>query len=350
MKNVSVGALVLVASVLGVAGAAAGEGAGDRQTFEASFTTSQPDSPTGLHEAIEYVNPSNRRAKPFAVRKVVLRLAPGADIDTSVPARCRASDAQLIAQGASACPRASRVGGGEVDLDSGFPGPGRIVRTDVLLFNSEEELILLLEEEQSGQRTVSRADVRGRTFRTTVPPLPGGPPDGFTAIKRVRLDIRSIAERRGPGVAGYLETPSSCPARGAFVNEATFTYRDGVEQSERSASRCRAEAGGHGGDTSGTSRDDVLVGTPGDDHISCGSGHDRVDGRGGHDVIDCGSGNDVVIGGSGDDRVHGGSGDDVLRGGSGDDVLLGESGDDRLLGGPGRDRLSQGSGQGSTTQ
>lgn len=57
---------------------------------------------------------------------------------------------------------------------------------------------------------------------------------------------------------------------------------------------------------SGSSRNDVLAGTPGDD------------------VICAGAGNDVVRGGAGDDTVFGGADNDTVQGQDGDDGLFGE--------------------------
>lgn len=229
-----------------------------RQTFELAFTTQRTDSPTGFSEAIDYVNPDDPGAKPRAVQKVVLRLAPGAEIDTSVPDQCDAPDPVLIVQGASACPNASVVGGGRVDLDTGLPGPARIVRNDVTLLNDEGQLIFLFEEEGSGGRAVSRAEVSGNTFTTEVPPIPGGPPDGFTAIDRVVLDVKPVSNGRRTGGDGYITTPGWCPKGGEWINTAIFSYRDGVTQTVESATPCRGRRAERM--TAGTRRsvDDVI--------------------------------------------------------------------------------------------
>jgi hypothetical protein len=210
-----------------------------RQTFELAFTTQRPGSSTGFFEVIDYVNPTDPNAKPFAVQKVVLRLASGAKIDTSVPAQCAAPDPVLIVQGASACPEDSVVGAGKVDLDTGLPGPARIVRNNVTLLNNDDQVIFLFEEEGTGGRAVSRAEVRGGSFTTQVPPIPGGPPDEFTAIDRVVLDVKAVSSGRGKRRKGYITTPASCPRSGEWINTAIFSYRDGVEQTVESATPCQ---------------------------------------------------------------------------------------------------------------
>jgi hypothetical protein len=156
-------------------------------------------------------------------------------IDTSVPARCEASDAQLIAAGPAACPAASRVGRGEIDVDTGVPGPSRILQSSATFINNRAQLIFVLEP-KGGQRsrTIVRAKVEGGTVTTETPPLPGGPPDGFSAVKRVRFSLNAVSA----GGRGYITTPGRCPAGRSWTNTATFTYRDGISQTVTNGSPC----------------------------------------------------------------------------------------------------------------
>jgi hypothetical protein len=220
---------VAAAGLAALPAVAAGQ-QGPRQTASFVFSQSRAGQSTGLRVAIDY--PSEPETKPPAVQKVVVRLHPGTSIDTSVPARCEASNAELMASGAAACPSASKVGRGELDVDTGVPGPARILETDATFLNNKGELIFLLES--GARRTVVRATVEGRTITTEAPPLPGGPPDGFSAVKRVRFSL----DARTTGVRDYLTTPARCPASGSWTNTAAFTYRDGQSQSVSNLSRC----------------------------------------------------------------------------------------------------------------
>jgi hypothetical protein len=87
----------------------------------------------------------------------------------------------------------------------------------------------------------------------------------------------------------------------------------------------------------GSSRRDVLLGTPGTDVIVGGKGRDRIDGLGDADL---------VCGGPGRDRLRGGDGHDALSGGRRADTIDGDGGDDRIAGGRGVDTCFQGSGTG----
>ena len=214
---------------------------GSRQTATLTFEEERPARTSGVRLAVDYVNPSDPAAKPYAVQRVVIALAPGTTIDTSVPAICAASNGELTANGPSACPAASRVGGGEIDLDSGAPGPARTLPFDVTLLNNRGELILLLESKgEPRTRVVTRAPIEGSTITSEPSPVPGGPPDGFTAIKRVRLKLDPIAA----GGRSYVATPATCPPERAWTSTVTFSYRaDGVSQTVSATSPCTGETG-----------------------------------------------------------------------------------------------------------
>jgi hypothetical protein len=100
----------------------------------------------------------------------------------------------------------------------------------------------------------------------------------------------------------------------------------------------------YAGVLTGTSGDDVILGTPAGETITALGGNDRVCGAGGTDSLDGGDGNDSLIGAGGADALSGGNGNDVLRGEGGADTLNGGNGNDALFGGAGNDRLDGGNG------
>jgi hypothetical protein len=225
--------LIPIALALLCLPAAAGAQESTRQTAELTLDSQRPGTSTGARLSIDYVNPADPEAKPPAVQKVVLELPAGARIDTSAPAVCGASNAQLIAGGPAACPPESRVGGGELLLDTGVPGPARLLDNHVTLLNNTGELIFVLESKsEPGARIVTRAVLTDTTITTEVNPIPGGPPDGFVAIKRVRL---ALDER-----PGYVTTPPSCPPARVWTSTATFAYRDGASQAVKATTPCVA--------------------------------------------------------------------------------------------------------------
>lgn len=218
--------------------------ASPRQSFTGAFTTTQPGTSSGAEVSIVYLNPSDPNGKPPPVRHIVLRFAPGTRFDTSVPAACTASDAQLMAQGDAACPAASRVGSGQIDIATGLPAPGDLVQTDVSLFNAPGQLIFVVRRQGSSTTiTTSRGSIAGDTLTTDVMATPGGPPDGQSSLKRVRLSLSALTARTGTTTKSYLTTPTSCPAGGRWTDLATFTYGDGATESVTSASPCAAATG-----------------------------------------------------------------------------------------------------------
>lgn len=216
-----------------------------------TFTTQQPRTSAGRRFEVDFADPDDPEGKPPALRRVELALHPGSRFDTEAITRCEASDAELVAVGPSACPEQSRVGTNVVVVDTGFPGPARLVTSDFVLFNAADELILLGTTRDGGARVVLRGAVRDNRLTIEIPPLPGTPPDGG-ANRSERADFAAAS---GPG-GDYLTTPPTCPAEGFWTNRVTYTYADGVRQTAESRSPCvpagtgggRGGKGPHGGD------------------------------------------------------------------------------------------------------
>jgi hypothetical protein len=225
-----------MAALVAGAGVVAAGAANSRQKAKLVFTKEGPGRPTGLTLDINYRNPDDPGGKPPAVRRVVTTLAKGARYDTSVPALCEASNAELMAEGAAACPRRSRVGRGQVRVDTGVPGPGRFVEANIVFLNNTDQLIYVNTVRGTGARSVIRARVTRRRIITNVAPLPGTPPDGGS-VDTVHVDDFTIT--RNHGRRAYIRTPRRCPASGRWTNAVTFTYHDGVKQRVESRSPCR---------------------------------------------------------------------------------------------------------------
>ena len=220
---------------------AAAQGAASRQSAELRFTQQRPGEVTGANLSIDFRNPENPGGKPHAVARMVFRFHEGTRFNTAALPRCEASDLELMAQGAAACPPASLLATGTLLTDTGaIGGLPREVTNKLAQFNGRGESITLAESETNPPtRVVSRARIDGNVVVTEVPPVPGGPPpDPYTAFKHFELTGVPAANR-----APYLRTPPACPASGHWTNRLTFTYRDGVSETVESHSPCRALAG-----------------------------------------------------------------------------------------------------------
>jgi hypothetical protein len=211
---------------------------GSRQTASLIFSQQSPASGSGLHISIDYRNPGDAQAKPFAVQRIVTTLAPGSRIDTTVPGQCKLSDAELTASGSGGCPATSIVGSGTVTLSATSSDP--TTAAHVTLINNAGELIFLVETMTTPPaRMIIHSPVRGATITNEIPRLPGGPPDGAVAIRTADLRLSAVSSREGSAVRNYITTPPSCPASGVFGGGSlAFTYFDGVSQTVPASSPC----------------------------------------------------------------------------------------------------------------
>jgi hypothetical protein len=238
-------ALLIVAVLAAFAGIAlAAEG--PYQTSDYTLSQKRVARPTGEHFVFDYVNPDDPEAKPPAVKKVVTILPKGAKYDASIPGSCTASDAELMAQGAAACPEDSRIGGGVITVDTGVPGPQRIVTADTEFFNNAEdpegEFIYLNTVRGSDARTVLRADVTRRRTVTTAPMLPGTPPDGG-AIDTVDVEVLKVARRIDGERRAYITTPRRCRKSRTWFARVRFTYDDDYSQTVATPNACKRRQG-----------------------------------------------------------------------------------------------------------
>ena len=212
------------------------------QTSSYTLDQKREHRPTGEHFQFDYVNPEDPEAKPPAVKKVVTILPKGARYDATVPGSCTASDAELMLQGAAACPEDSRIGGGVITVDTGMPGPGRIVTADAEFFNNAEdpvgEFIYLNTVRDTSARTVVRADVTRRRTITTAPMLPGTPPDGG-AIDTVDVEVLRVVRAVDGQRRAYITTPPTCPRKRTWNAKVRFEYGDDYSQTVATPNRCK---------------------------------------------------------------------------------------------------------------
>ena len=213
-------------------------GPGPRADFDLEFTTRRTNASAGTRTRVFYRNPSDPNAKPPAVRSVVTTFPAGTRFDTSAAPVCNASDPQLVAEGAGACPAGSRIGSGLLEFLTGFGPPIDPLVFDVVIFNNAQGPILLATLRGGGLRVPARFRLQGRTLRSEVPPLPGGPPDGQTALRRAELNISA----RSRGGRNLVTTPRTCPRNRRLPFRTSFTYGDGLTQLVRSSSPCARAA------------------------------------------------------------------------------------------------------------
>lgn len=199
----------------------------DGRTVAAVSMSRHPASSTGLGLSIHYRDEHDPNAKPKTFSKLVIQLPAGTRIDASVVPACTASDAELMAEGPSACDPRSRVGGGTVTLLTGFAPPADTLVADVVVLQGKGELLDVFRAKGSDQTlAVDHVKIVGRTLVDQPQAVPGGPPDGRSAVRDVKLHFGA---RTASGGRAYLRTPPSCPSGGRWLSTFTVSYDDGVK-------------------------------------------------------------------------------------------------------------------------
>jgi hypothetical protein len=236
-------AVTLLALLALAAAPAVADAAALRSSATVTFTSRAPASPSGVDWSIDYRDPADPNGKPPAVESTVAVFPDGSRIDTSAPEQCRASDSELTLMGVDACPAATRVATGKLDVDTGsLTVIPRIVMNDVSNFNNQGESVIFTESTNmpgTQTRTVSRGRIEGNTITTDVPAIPGAPPpDAYTALKSFRLSVPALTR----GARTYVTTPPTCPATGHWTFRLSFLYRDGVSETIESPSPCVQDA------------------------------------------------------------------------------------------------------------
>jgi hypothetical protein len=219
---------VRVIAAMAAAGAAAAlpaaAYAGPRFDYKQVFTTARPGASTGIDTQILYKHPDDPNAKPIPVRQEVFTFPRGTRFDESVVPDCTVPDLVLRLQGESACPPESWIGGGHGNTTmTGFPGAGETpIRANAFDYGSGAFRVLG-GPEQFPLRLVAHGQREGRIRTVDIPPGPGGPPDGESALRR----IHNVFPARSLGDRAYVRTPRRCPSTGVWTFKARLTFADG---------------------------------------------------------------------------------------------------------------------------
>ena len=232
------GKLHLRAAVVAGALLAAPGPAQAQSDFVLGLGTAEPGASAPVTFDVRYRNAQDPEGKPPAISAAEFRLPAGMRIDTASAPRCTTSDAELRLRGSSACPADTRVGGGTLTAITGFGPPVDPVSGDVAVFNGDGELIEVVTAPGTDRVLgIDRLTVEGSTLTAHPPTTPGGPPDGRTAVK----DIRLAVDR-----AGYAFTPPTCPADGRWRYSASFEFADGTRQAVAHTLPCKTRRASDG--------------------------------------------------------------------------------------------------------
>ena len=230
---------VVALAALGLGALAPGAHGNDRAELGVTLGTQTPGAPTSLAFRVLYKRPGDPGGKPPALTRAAFKLPPGTRFDTRATPTCHATNQELQARGRAACPPASIIGTGSLTAITGLGPPADPFEGDLTAFNGGTELIELVTVKGSNAGAgIDRLTIEGSTLRAHPPSTPGGPPDGRTAIREVRLNV--------PARGNLVTAPPSCPADAAWTSVGEFGFNDGGSTSVTATSPCRPAAGARG--------------------------------------------------------------------------------------------------------
>src|SRR3954449_4081823 len=102
-------AALLAAALFSIACESAAAAPTARVDYSDAFTTQAPGTPSGRVFHDEFFDARDASAKPPAVQHVHIQLPAGGRFDWRAVPLCTATDAELMAEGDSACPAGSKV-------------------------------------------------------------------------------------------------------------------------------------------------------------------------------------------------------------------------------------------------
>ena len=223
--------LATIAGLLVLAGPAPALAAPELR-FRWEFDHVRPDArATALFKA-EFRKRGEETAKPPAVTALTVDTPPGTGLGKDAVERCTADDASLMLRGPAACPEGSRIGGGGLSAMTGLGPLVDPLRFDAAIFATPVGFVEVAGL-QGGGPTVALDQFRvsGRRIVAAPPAVPGGPPDGRTAVYDVEFRI-------GPR---YVRTPATCP-RGGWITTARAGFADGSRAATSGRQLCTGGA------------------------------------------------------------------------------------------------------------
>jgi hypothetical protein len=215
--------------------AAVALGSSEATTFSFKQSTHKAGAPTGISFNVEFGDPAVANNVPAGLKAFKITMPKGAKFDPAAAPQCKATNAELMAQGAAACPAATRVGKGQATATDG----NAVVNVAGFIFNekvSGKNAFLFLFLINGAYAAAFDAPVKGNTLSATG--LTGAVPGGLIVTK-FSGTIAKRSKGKGKKKHVLITTPSSCPKSKKWVNKATWTFVDGSKDSSTSSSSCK---------------------------------------------------------------------------------------------------------------
>lgn len=194
-------------------------------SLDSRLTTTKPNTAAGGSYDARYHAANDPDGDPPYMDRMIFYERAGIR-DTSVPAQCSASDAELALRGPAACPPGSKIGHG--NSTTKFMGEPSAV--DLEMFNNANEQIILARSPLV--TTIARGKIHEDgsiefASPTCYPAVPGVTCPVDTVLQvQTHMDIPVYRDAAG---RSYLTTPPTCPRSGYWQTPIHFWWADGTE-------------------------------------------------------------------------------------------------------------------------
>ena len=214
-----------------------------RGTVDQTFTTTQPGAPTGLGWSGRYHAAGDPNADPPFMERMTFTPPPGMRYDTSVPKQCKASDLELSMKGPAACPKGSRLGGGET---SGvFMAP--VTHQEFTRYTFPMDVMnnangqILLVKTDAGSYSVVRGQRRpDGSIEFASPTCFPAPPTGCVDDHVLQTGSTTFVPPYTNAKGSYATTPPTCPDTGYWTTIIDFWWKDGSFDRVETRQPCNA--------------------------------------------------------------------------------------------------------------
>jgi hypothetical protein len=232
-------ATIASVAALGSGAAPVGAESGRLADFTVALSSRAPAAPTGMAVHVQFHRADDPEAKPSPLRAAVIALPAGLRFDTTAVPQCTASDDEIRALGSDACPKDTELTVGRLTGTTGFGPPADPLAGDDHVFNGPDQLIEIITAPGGfSSPAFDRLTIAGSTLTAHPPKLPGGPPDGETAVRSIDFAVPV----RGAAGKSLITTAPDCPGAGSWTTTATFGFADGSSDTVASATPCDAAA------------------------------------------------------------------------------------------------------------
>jgi hypothetical protein len=194
------------------------------------FSSTTPNTPTGMHLGIVYARADGSAGQPPIVKSLAINAPDGTQFHLASVPPCKATKFMLMVLGPSACPSASKIGGGTLTVTTAFRPLDPFVTTVELFANGTGWLETAQLPHTPLTLGLDQLKINGTALTGNPPRVPGFGPGFLSAPTTIDFNVTASS--------GFVTTPATCPATHEWVTTAAFTFRNAPPQTAQSSTPC----------------------------------------------------------------------------------------------------------------